>query len=596
MFSSKRLLCGLNPPVVSGMLLACVFFCSFNQTVEARVDFGDTFFSLGLWAAVGFGGAMFAKKIVSYFDENKKISEVDSDSICKAFASLVYPDKKLSDFVARESVLEEAKEFIRSIDGFNPLCQSGCAKTLLIRGSALSGKKFLAHAIACELGCAIIEVPGRFFVEHSPFFLRVAERLSRKRPTMLFVDHIESFASCVVARESDLRRNRLIEMFSENIKRVKASDNILLVASIDSMSRLHTRLKDSFSFDKTIHIPLLGVDERCRVLVDCLPTVSEEDTSRLAEETSGFTVPLLHELINQAKVRGENFDLVCRRLKQERLGSLSSVDGELFSYTLSEKTKFDDVIGHDESLIEIKDVFDFLQNRERYLSLGARMIRGLLLYGPTGCGKTLIARALAGETGCCLISVSGAHFVKKCVGTGPMSVRALFRFARSMAKESTVIIFIDEIDGLVNRDHDGCSSAQIEYDNTTNELLSQMDGILPNDNIVVIGATNLIGKLDSALLRPGRFDRKVEISLPDQEARQNLIAYFLKRLLLDRSCDATVVSKRFALQTDGYSGAELENFLNEAAMLAARNGDLSVDISHFEGALRKTSTLSHCFV
>ncbi|MBT4856154.1 ATP-dependent zinc metalloprotease FtsH [bacterium] len=224
---------------------------------------------------------------------------------------------------------------------------------------------------------------------------------------------------------------------------------------------------------------------------------------------------------------------------------------------------FESVAGLDEAKEELTDIIDFLKNPEKFQFLGAHIPRGILLTGAPGNGKTLLARAIAGETGCSFYSVNGADFVELYTGVGPARMRELYKAAQQNAPS---IIFIDEIDAVArhrsrdNNDHG-------EYDNTLLQLLVLMDGFEKNDKpVVFIGATNLQEALDSALLRPGRFDRIVHVSLPDIKNRTKILQYFADSLCMGPKVNL----KEIAQTTVGFSGAHLKNLMNEAAIIASR--------------------------
>jgi cell division protease FtsH len=249
------------------------------------------------------------------------------------------------------------------------------------------------------------------------------------------------------------------------------------------------------------------------------------------------------------------------------------------------ETTFEDVIIPEEVSVEIKEDIDILKNFDRYKKVGARGHKGVLLYGPSGCGKTLIARAIAGETNSEFISVSGAEFVNVYVGSGAANVRALFNYARELAEDKQVIIFIDEIDSLGRRtstEHSGTSV----YNGAINEMLNQMDGF-KKDNILVIAATNFIDEIDPALLRPGRFDRKIYVPAPTRQGREKILSHYLKKVVLAESLSVDDLSKDYSRRTAAFSGASLENFVNESAILAAREKKEAVEKAHFEAALDK---------
>jgi cell division protease FtsH len=227
------------------------------------------------------------------------------------------------------------------------------------------------------------------------------------------------------------------------------------------------------------------------------------------------------------------------------------------------RTTFNDVAGAKHAVIELQEVVQFLGAPERFAAMGAIPPKGVLLVGPPGCGKTLIARAVAGEAGVPFLSISGSEFVESLVGVGAARVRDLFRQAAGQAPS---IVFIDELDAAGRRRGAGVGGGHDEREQTLNELLVQMDGFSGAEGVVVIGATNRPDILDPALLRPGRFDRKVTIDLPDVEGREQILAIHARGKKLGGDVTLADVARR----TPGFSGADLANVLNEAALLAVR--------------------------
>jgi len=225
-------------------------------------------------------------------------------------------------------------------------------------------------------------------------------------------------------------------------------------------------------------------------------------------------------------------------------------------------TTFDDVIGIDNAKIELEEIVDFLKESDKFTALGATIPRGILLEGPPGSGKTLLARAVAGEANVPFFPISGSEFIEMYVGTGAARVRTLFQTAKEFAPS---IIFIDEIDAI-GKKRGSNNSPNSERDQTLNQLLTEMDGFEDNQNIIVIAATNRINILDNALLRPGRFDRKVYIDIPNLKGRKDILKLYSKNKSIDTDIDLNLI----ALRTSGFSGADLANLMNEAAILTAR--------------------------
>jgi len=244
------------------------------------------------------------------------------------------------------------------------------------------------------------------------------------------------------------------------------------------------------------------------------------------------------------------------------------------------KVTFKDVAGVDEAKQELQEVVDFLKHPEKYRAIGARTPKGALLVGPAGTGKTLLARAVAGEAGVPFFSVAGSEFMEMLVGVGAARVRDLFGQAK---KAAPAIIFVDEIESIGRMRGLGFSGGHDEREQTLNQILVEMDGFTPNDNVMVMAATNRPDLLDPALTRPGRFDRRVTLDLPDIEGRKAIIQIHKKGKPFSKDVD----DERIARRTVGFSGADLANMLNEAAILAARGAKKEIDSIDIEEAATK---------
>jgi cell division protease FtsH len=250
------------------------------------------------------------------------------------------------------------------------------------------------------------------------------------------------------------------------------------------------------------------------------------------------------------------------------------VEGETTGVT------FADVAGCEEAKVELKEVIDFLKNPERYKEIGAKIPKGVLLVGPPGTGKTLLARAVAGEAKVPFFSLSGSDFVEMFVGVGAARVRDLFQQAK---KHAPCIIFIDELDAIGQKRSIHLGAVNDEREQTLNQLLSQMDGFEPNAGVIILAATNRPEVLDTALMRPGRFDRQVIVDTPDLDGREAILKVHAR----GKRLDASVELRQLAQATAGLSGADLANLLNEAALLAARRGAQEIGGTDLENALEK---------
>ena len=242
------------------------------------------------------------------------------------------------------------------------------------------------------------------------------------------------------------------------------------------------------------------------------------------------------------------------------------------------RVTFKDVAGLDEAVEELQEIKDYLVNPDKFYAMGARIPRGILLYGPPGSGKTLLARAVAGEARVPFFSISGSEFVEMFVGVGASRVRDLFEQARAHAP---CIVFIDEIDAVGRQRGAGLGGGHDEREQTLNQLLVEMDGFDPREKIIVIAATNRPDILDPALLRPGRFDRHIVVDRPDLEGRKAILAVHTRGKPIAKDVDLEVLARR----TPGFTGADLANMVNEAAILAARHRKKYIDMEEFEEAI-----------
>ncbi len=243
----------------------------------------------------------------------------------------------------------------------------------------------------------------------------------------------------------------------------------------------------------------------------------------------------------------------------------------------SEGIKFADVAGEDEAKDSLSEIVEYLHNPEKYREIGATMPKGILLVGPPGTGKTMLAKAVAGESNVPFFSISGSEFVEMFVGMGASKVRDLFRQAKEKAP---CIVFIDEIDAIGQK-RDGRMGGNDEREQTLNQLLTEMDGFEENTGVIILAATNRPESLDAALTRPGRFDRRVPVELPDLKGREEILKVHAKKIKCDRNVDFSKVAR----MASGASGAELANIVNEAALRAVRDGRSSVSQSDLEESI-----------
>lgn len=290
------------------------------------------------------------------------------------------------------------------------------------------------------------------------------------------------------------------------------------------------------------------------------------------DETLNQTIPMLITIT----IMGFILFNVSRNMSKQaakEMSQMSKIDTE----NKSKRLKFSDVAGNEEAKEALMDMVDFIKNPEAYNKLGARLPRGVLLYGPPGTGKTLLAKALAGEAGVPFFPVSGSDFVQVYAGLGASRIRDLFKKAKEAGKS---VIFIDEIDSLGKKRKGDNPAGSEEGDRTLNALLTEMSGFNDNDGIIVVAATNRIDILDEALLRPGRFDRQIEVNLPDVNGRYKILKLHSENKPISKDVDL----KKVALETVYFSGAKLENLMNEAAIYAAKEKANEITSAHINKA------------
>lgn len=313
-----------------------------------------------------------------------------------------------------------------------------------------------------------------------------------------------------------------------------------------------------------------------------LPLLESQGVKIVTQPKSNFSwLPYLLNFLPFVFLIGIGYWLFSRmqRGQGQNIFSLGKSGAKLYEQR-RERTTFKDVAGTQGAKTELKEIIEFLKTPTRFQRLGGKMPKGVLLVGPPGTGKTLLARAVAGEANVPFFNITGSNFMEMFVGVGASRVRDLFNDAK---KASPAIIFIDELDSIGRLRGAGLGGGHDEREQTLNQLLSEMDGFEPNEEVVVMAATNRPDILDPALLRPGRFDRRITVSLPTMKDRQAILAIHARNKPLAEDVDLS----RVASGTPGFSGADLQNLLNEAALLAARSGKRAIEREDIEVARDK---------
>ncbi len=340
----------------------------------------------------------------------------------------------------------------------------------------------------------------------------------------------------------------------ENDKIAKVS-----ITTTEHTQTVEGELKDGSIFESVV-IPTANADETLAIMKEHGVEVDQKETPQ-----ASIFVTLLTSLLPFLLMLGLLFFIM--QQSQGGGGKVMQFSKSKAKVTIDEKNKvtFNDVAGADEVKEELQEIVEFLKAPKKFNDIGAKIPKGVLLYGPPGTGKTLLARAVAGEAGVAFFSISGSDFVEMFVGVGASRVRDLFDQAK---KNAPCIIFIDEIDAVGRQRGAGVGGGHDEREQTLNQLLVEMDGFNSNEGIIILAATNRPDILDPALLRPGRFDRQVTVDRPDVKGREEILKVHVRKTPLASDVDLAVIAK----QTAGFTGADLANLVNEAALLAARLG------------------------
>lgn len=391
--------------------------------------------------------------------------------------------------------------------------------------------------------------------------------------TILLIIALVLSASYIIGYEGNLPEQKVL--VSDFVKH--ASDGMVNDVKIKDNQIIYSIRGDATR--------LIAVKEQGESLNAILQNVPQEKRTFAIEvidtESSGFWTDVLIGIIPFALIVGF-FILMMRQAQgsNNQAMSFGKSNARLHENNPNKKTTFNDVAGAEEAKTELAEIVDFLKSPEKYSQIGAKIPKGVMLIGAPGTGKTLLARAVAGEANVPFFSISGSEFVEMFVGVGASRVRDLFKKAR---RNAPCIIFIDEIDAVGRKRGAGLGGGHDEREQTLNQILTEMDGFEQGTNVIIIAATNRPDVLDPALLRPGRFDRRVTVDLPTMEDREAILNVHAKNKPLESSVSLRTIAKK----TPGFSGADLENIMNEAAILTARYNKKVISPKEIDMAIEK---------
>ena len=459
---------------------------------------------------------------------------------------------------------------------------------VLLSGPSGTGKTLIAKAMANSADVPFISVTGP---DLANIYNNPVERMHalfkearEKSPCIIFIDEIEAIGA-VDNRYGATNQSRTPALSQLLLEMDGMGNNsgVIVLAVCNHQDRLDKSLLRAGRLDRHIYVAQPDTEERAEIFQLYLKDVKladDVDLSKLAEITSGLSGADISKVCNDAAFTATVADEETVKFSYFEQAVVNVRKGLEDKSMEMGTIKFADVAGMEEAKREVTEIVDFLKHPEKYSHLGGRIPKGALLVGPPGTGKTMLAKAVAGEAHVPFFSRSGSEFVEMYVGVGASRVRELFAEAKEKAP---CVVFIDEIDAVgTKRSNLGYNS---EHDQTLNQLLTEMDGIDGASGVVVLAATNREDILDDALKRPGRFDRHIHVSLPSLFDREAIFKVHLKKVKVDE----TVNLADLARQTTGMSGAEIANVCNEAAIIAARAGKSTVTIEDFNEAIDKVT-------
>ncbi len=575
-------------------------------------DFGDIFNQMGM-GVPGFGGQL-RFMIVStspnqpvIITENTEVtlSPKAVDVSEETVPQVTYEDigglkeevKKIREMV--ELPLKHPEIFSRL--GIEP------PKGVLLYGPPGTGKTLLARAVANESDAHFIllngpEIMSKFYGESEKKIRQIFEDAEKNAPSIIFIDEIDAIASKREEVSGEVER-RVVSQLLTMLDGLKARGKVVVIAATNRPNSIDPALRRPGRFDREIEVGVPGKEGRESILkihTRNMPLTKDVDLDQLARKTHGFVGADINALAKEAAMSVLRRNLSKFNLEEDNeisqdvlenlkirnndfIEALKVVRPSAMREVLVEtpNIKWDDVGGVELVKQELREAIEWpLTYPQSFTNMGIKAPKGVLLYGPPGTGKTMLAKAVANESEANFIQVKGPSLLSMWVGKSEEGVRKIFERARQVAP---CVVFFDEIDSLASKR--GMDSGTKVTERVLNQILAEMDGIEDLSNVIVVGATNRPDMLDSALMRPGRFDRIVFVGVPEKEGREQILKIHTKKMPLDKDVDL----KKIAEETEGYTGADLEALTREAAMLALRDNIESKKVGkkYFDMALEK---------
>jgi transitional endoplasmic reticulum ATPase len=480
-------------------------------------------------------------------------------------------------------------------------------KGVLLHGPPGTGKTLLAKAVATESEANFIllngpEIMSKFYGESEKKIRDIFEEAEKTAPAIIFIDEIDAIAPKREEVQGEVER-RVVSQILTMMDGLKSRGKVIVIGATNRINSLDPALRRPGRFDREIAINVPGKDGRLSILkihTRGMPLAKDVKLDELASVTHGFVGADLEALTKEAAM-----NVLRKLLPQIKLDREEEIPKEILEKIIVRHEDFTDALkvvrpsamrevlvetpnikweavgGLESVKQELKEAVEWPMERpESFARMGIRPSRGILLYGPPGTGKTLLAKAVATESEANFIQVKGPSLLSMWVGKSEEGVRKIFERARQVAP---CIIFFDEVDALAGKR--GMDSGTKVTERVLNQLLAEMDGLENLNNVIVIGATNRPDMLDSALLRPGRFDKILLVDAPDEKSRENILKIHTKNMPLAKNVDISEIAKNAA----GYTGADLEALAREAAMLALRESHDAKEVKrkHFDEAMNK---------
>ncbi|MBF0330453.1 MAG: AAA family ATPase [Candidatus Omnitrophica bacterium] len=503
---------------------------------------------------------------------------------------------KWDDVIGMEQAKKEAWEIVQFLKDRKLLKVIGgnIIKGTLLVGAPGCGKTYLAKAIATEAGLPFLSAVGSEFVamfvglgasRMKSLFKEARKMAKLEGGCIIFIDEIDSFArprtgdsSGNIGAQSD--HNATINQFLTELDGLRQTENNIVVIAATNVpeEELDAAIMRSGRFDRKIEISKPSARDREELLKFYLQKISSEpevDVPAIAEKMKWFSPADINNMVREAAIISmrdhrhitshEDIEKALERV----MHSIEKTGGDKI-LSARVNVKWADVIGMESAKREAGEILELLKDRSRLKAVGGKMVKGILMMGPPGCGKTYLAKAMATEAGYPFISVTGSEFIEMFVGVGPKRVRSLFKEARALAKvEGGCIIFVDEIDSFATpRGVETGGGGMTEHNNTVNQFLTEMDGLKHDEqNILILAATNMEERyLDSALLRAGRFERKIYVTRPNLKERKELFDFYLKKVTVETDVNPEMLARK----TLWFSAADIDNMVRESGLIALR--------------------------